>query len=245
MRKFIPIVMVAAFHASGANIITFGDNANRCGGAVMCSTNGTSGYLINGTGQAFDLSTFSNWFQIDPGGTNMLTATQTEAEPNGGAGSFLVMNDTGSLVTTFSIVISDSFTASTPSVTFCAGSPGPLCDNFQANKGALTGTSESLSGPNFYSCTNGTQVGQTCTSNAGQAAANFTPGNVTYTWNGLNIAPGEKFDISFASWQSGNSAFTGGASVQAVPEPSIQGLSAAGLCGLIALAARRRRTRLK
>jgi hypothetical protein len=44
------------------NIITFGNNPGSCGGSVMCSTNGTTGYLINSSGQAFDLSTITSWF---------------------------------------------------------------------------------------------------------------------------------------------------------------------------------------
>lgn len=56
--------------AHAANIITFGDNPNACGGSVLCSTNGTTGYLNNGTGQAFDLSTINSWFQIDASGTS-------------------------------------------------------------------------------------------------------------------------------------------------------------------------------
>ena len=232
MRKFVLItafsLAAATFQASAANIITFADKANSCGGAVMCSSNGTTGYFNNGMGQAFDLSTINSWFQIDTSGTNKL-ATQTEAEPDGGAGGFLVINNTGMTVTTFSLTINDSFTSSTPSVHFCSGSSGPLCDNFQVNKGALTGTSESLSGPDFFSCSNGTQAGQTCTSSAGSAAADFTPGNVTYTWNGLNLAANETFDITFASWQSGNVGVITPGAQSAVPEPSPLSLVAAGL----------------
>jgi hypothetical protein len=62
--------------------------------------------------------------------------------------------------------------------------------------------------------------GFSCFSNAGQAAANFTPNQVTFNWSGLNIAPGTTFDTTFASWNS--SGF-------AVPGP----IAAAGLPGLI------------
>jgi hypothetical protein len=213
--------------AHAANIITFGDNANACGSSVMCSTNGTTGYLNNGAGEAFDLSTLKSWFQIDTTGTNLLPGSQTEAEPDGGAGGYLVVNNTGALVTTFSITIADDFTSSTPSVTFCSGSSGPLCDNFQANKGALTGTSESLSGPDFNKCTNPNGASP-CTSTAGQAAANFTAGDVTFTWSGLNIAAGKTFDISFASWNNN--------AVVVTPEPSSLFLMLLLGTGLIAAA---------
>src|ERR1700731_176418 len=90
---FGTVIALPIPQAQAANIITFGDNANTCGGSVMCSTNGTAGYLNNGTGQAFDLSTIKSWFQIDPNGINLLL-TQAMAEPDGGAGGFRVVNDT-------------------------------------------------------------------------------------------------------------------------------------------------------
>jgi hypothetical protein len=217
--------------ASAANIITFGDNANSCGGSVMCSTNGTTGYLNNGTGQAFDLSTINQWFQIDTNTPATSYLAGQSAEPDGGAGGFLVINNTGATITTFSITIADTFTSSTSSVNYCSGSSGPLCDNFQANKGSLTGTSESLSGPDFYSCTNGTLSGGNCTSTAGQAAANFTPGEVTYTWSGLDITANETFDIDFASWQNGNNAY-----VVSTPEPSSLSLLASAMLSFVGFA---------
>jgi hypothetical protein len=119
----------------------------------MCSANGTTGYLNSGAaGQPFDLNTINSWFQINPDGVNRLPATQTEAEPAGGAGGLLVVNDTGSAVTSFSLTLNDTFTTSTG----CAIS-GTNCNNFQANKpdGTYSFTSEALSGPDFFSCTNG------------------------------------------------------------------------------------------
>ncbi len=221
-----------------ANIITFGDTAQSCGSSVMCSTgNGTTGYLNNGSGVAFDLSTIASWFQIDAQSPaiNHLPATQTEAEPDGGAGGFLVVNDTGAPVTTFSLTLTDTFSSGTPSVTFCSGSSGPLCDNFQANKGtAYLNTSESLSGPDYYGCTNGTPGIMSCTSTAGQAAANFTPNTVTYTWTGAAIPIGADFDITFASWQdtsTGNDAFITSTSTPSVPEPASLTLLASALLG--------------
>lgn len=212
--------------AQAANIITFDDNAQTCGGSVMCSTstNGTTGYLNNGSGQAFDLSTISQWFQIDPGGVNQL-AGQPEAEPDGGAGGFRVVNNTGSAVTSFSLTLTDTFNSSTPSVNFCSGSSGPLCDQFQANEGTAAGGSatESLSGTDLYSCSTGAITSNSCPSSGNNAVAEFEPSQITYTWNGLNIASGDYFDITFASWQSAgvnsNNAFEVGEQ-SPVPEPT-------------------------
>jgi hypothetical protein len=214
--------------AQAANIITFDNNPTSCGGSTLCSTNGTPGYT--GT-NPFDLSTLTSWFQIDTESppVNHLPGTQTGPEPNGGAGQFLVVNDTGATVTNFSLTLTDTFTSSTPSVTFCSGSSGPRCDNFQAGKGAAapSGAGEALSGPDFVSCTNGSAgSGFPCFSTGGQAAANFMPNGVTYNWTGLNIASGHTFDITFASWN--NSAYT----TSVVPESSTWAMLLLGFAGL-------------
>ena len=73
--KSLPILGVLAIAAATAlamtpasavpvdpNIISLVDDTNSCGGAVLCSTNGTLGY--NGT-KPFDLSTIQQWFQVD------------------------------------------------------------------------------------------------------------------------------------------------------------------------------------
>jgi hypothetical protein len=226
----------AALPSFAANIITFGDGANSCGGAVICSYDGTTGYLNNGKGQAFDLSTINSWFQIDLDGMNHLS-TQTMAEPDKGAGGFRVLNDTGSAVTTFSLTITDTYTSSTG-----CKITGKNCNSFQASKpnGTYSPTSEALSGPDFYLCTGGKAFGgYPCYSTAGNASAEFsTPGPVTYTWN-LDIPKGDYFDISFASWSS--SAYT---TPTTAPEASALTLTGLVLLAFGAAAVRARRREL-
>ena len=191
----LAIAAVSGFavpQADAANIITFHNNPTSCGGSTLCSTNGTLGY---GGTLPFNLSTIGSWFQITPDGISHLPGQP--AEPNGGAGQFLVINDTGISITSFSLTLTDTFTSSTASVHACGSS---ICDNFQAGKGAGEpgSASEALSGPSFFSCTNGGAPG--CSSTGGQAAADFQPNTVTFSWSGLNaIAPGSTFDITFAS----------------------------------------------
>jgi PEP-CTERM motif len=158
----------------------------------------------------------NSWFQI---GTSAQPAT---------AGDFLVVNDTGAPLTGLTLTITTSFGQGTPSVTFCSGNSGPLCDKFSANKGAAGASTsfETLSGPDFKTCTNGTLIGSTCTSTAGQAAATFTSGSVTYTFGGYNIAAGATFDIDFASWN------TSANNVGVVPEPVSMLLFGTGLVAL-------------
>ena len=208
------------------NIITFGNAAKPCSAGALCSTNGTTGYGTSAPfTNPFDLSTISSWFQIG-----------TAAQPLT-AGDFLVINDTGAAVTTFSLTLTTAFSSpGTPSVGACHFlETGMECDNFQANKpdGSLGGTSETLSGPDIDSCTNSTSSGpMSCTSTSGQVAANFAPGTVTYTWNGLAIPKGTEFDIQFASWNTSVSAVS-------APEPSSLALLATGLFGLVGFVRRR------
>jgi hypothetical protein len=233
-------LVAAISQARAGNIITFDDNANSCGGSVMCSTNGTTGYVINGTGMAFDLSTINSWFQIDVDGTNHLTSTQTSAEPDQGAGGFRVTNDTGSTVTTFSLTLTDTFNSSTAGDQTCGSSP---CQQFQAQQGAgaPSGT-ESLSGSDIFSCSTATLVGSTCNSSGANATALFAPNSVTYTWSGLNISAGSTFDISFASWPGPTNANDALPPVPVTtPEPASLALFGSALAGFGFVFRRRRR----
>ncbi len=233
MRKIALVILVAALTITpqllASNIITFGDNATACGGSVLCSTNGTLGY--NGT-VAFNLSTINQWFQV--AGTSLL-AGQTSIQTMN-AGQFRVFNDTGGTVSTFSLTLTDTFTSSTASAGPCPTDHTKVCDNFQANKGAgaPSGASEALSGSSFMNCTNGSAGGGfLCYSTAGQAAGNFSPGTVIFTWSGLNIGNHTYFDIGFSSWNNAAYATT--------PEPAGLVLLGAGIAALVGLTRRKAR----
>jgi len=207
--------------AHAANIIGFANNATACGGSTLCSTNagplptGTEGYVETGS-RPFNLSTINQWFQIDPDRVSHLP--YQPAEPLGDAGNFLVVNDTGAVVTNFSLTLTDTFTASSPAVTHCGAS---LCENFQIHGGAA----------NYFSVF--TLTGPNCYSGCDTASANFTPGTVTYNWaagSRAGIPVGATFNLNFASWNN---------DVAAVPIPAAAWLFVSGLVGLIGIGRRK------
>jgi hypothetical protein len=206
--------------AQADNIIGLANNATACGGSTLCSTNGTTGYLNNGTGVAFNLSTINSWFQIDTTGTSFLAGQPVE--PDGGAGNFLVVNNTGAIVTSFSLTLTDNFTLSTPGQQ-SGCTPGLPCENFQIHGGAA----------NYFTVFNLT--GPTCATGCGTNSANFTPNTVTYNWSGgTGIPIGATFDLNFASWNSSNF-------IVSTPEPSTLSLLATALLSFVCLIAWRKR----
>jgi hypothetical protein len=115
--------------AYAANIIGFAQmvgNPNACGGSNLCSTTagplaaGTQGYFETGPSASnpdFNLSTITQWFQINPpvagGGSGVSELAGQPVEPLGGAGNFRVKNDTGSIVPNFSLTLNSNLSLST------------------------------------------------------------------------------------------------------------------------------------
>jgi hypothetical protein len=211
--------LVAPGAPGDPNIIGFADNATACGGSTLCSTStgplatGTQGYVETGS-TPFNLSTITQWFEIDPDGISHLP--NQPAEPLGGAGNFLVTNNTGAVVTSFSLTLTDTFTLATPGQqSDCtAGQP---CQNFQIHGGAA----------NYFSVQ--TLTGPDCATGCGTNSADFTPNMVTYNWSAGTdggVPIGATFDINFASWN--NDVLTTPVTLT-TPEPTSLALLGAGL----------------
>ncbi len=218
--------------AHTANIIGFADNATSCGGATLCATNGTAttgGTLGYNGSNPFSLSTITSWFQIDScsgsnsncsavGGVSLLAGQPAQTM---NSGDFLVVNNTGAVLTSFSLTLNDSFTNTTS-----GASGSPPTENFQIHGGAA----------NYF--TNLTLTGPDCVAACATVSANFTAGTITYNWSAgtdAGIPVGATFDLNFASWNNDVSAVT------AVPEPSTWAMMLLGIAGLGFVASRRRR----
>jgi hypothetical protein len=190
--------------AQATNSIVFGADQRHCGGAVMCSADGTRGYLHDGHGQAFKASTISKWFQIDVDGKNHIKGQL--AEPEGSSGSFLVVNDTGRPITLFALPLASDFSSRTASTHACYGAKGgKLCTGFSAEGG--TGAYKyngQLSGRGLNNCTKGTPKRQFC-SGSPTSADYFASNRVTFSWRALAggvIPTGAKFTINFSGWNN-------------------------------------------
>jgi hypothetical protein len=178
-----------SFNIADPNIIGFA-NPTSCGGSTLCNS-----------GSAYDLSLISSWF-----------STPTSAQ------SYLVLNDTGSAITSLTLTFTGTFQAT-------AGSD----EVFQCNFG----------NPGPFSACSITGSGGTVNSSGGSSVqASFAspayPVSFTWTTSGAGWLPGTTFDLQTASWVSTVGATT-------VPEPSILTLFGAGFFGLLAFTGLRRR----
>jgi hypothetical protein len=163
------------------NIIGFA-NPTSCGGSTLC----------NG-GQAYNLSQISSWF-----------STPTSAQ------SYLVLNNTGSAITSLTLTLTGTFQAT-------AGSN----EVFQCNFG----------NPGPYSACSITGSGGTVNSTGGASVqASFAgpafPVSFTWTTSGPGWLPGKTFDLQTASWVN---------NISTVPEPSTLLLLSSGLFSLLGL----------
>ena len=182
--------LLIAPHASADNIAIA--NATACSGTVPGGTicSGLGGFLGTG-GTPISLTGIQN------GSITLLSVIGTQTAP-----VYAVVNDTGSTITSFSLL----FNGILPSNQFI---------DCQVN-GGFSGSSCTISGASGTVGTN----------------AQYGPGGkfpATITFSGLNIAPGSTFDIVFSSFANGASGSVTGVPV---PEPGIMLLLASGLLGI-------------
>jgi hypothetical protein len=103
LLAFLWLSAVEIPQARAADIIVFVDASAPCGPLTLCSTNGTTGYT--GT-KPFDLTTIDQWFQIDTTKTSLISGQPAEPDPNDG--QFLVVNNTGKTLTSFSLTLAET-----------------------------------------------------------------------------------------------------------------------------------------
>lgn len=214
--------IIPSASARAANSISVGDVPTPCGGATMCSTNGTTGYLIDGTGQPFNISTDSEWVQIDTDGISHLAGQPVE--PDGANGTFLVLNDVPGTINSFSLALYNEITSTTPSAVPCGG--GSYCVNFQIDSPLGLFSTPFIVGPG-------------CVSGCGTNSVYATTGLIDFVWSGgSGIAPGATFELNFASWD--HTTFSG-----SLPEPGNWALMLLGLAAIGARTRTRTRTRTR
>ncbi|MGD0864989.1 MAG: hypothetical protein ABSA49_05480 [Rhizomicrobium sp.] len=203
---FLAALAVNAFgicDAQAANSIAFGPANKSCGGAVLCSKDGTKGYLNNGQGQAFKASAIAKWFQVDLDGKSHLKGQS--AEPVGASGRFLVVNDTGRPISLFALPLGTDFNSKTPEVHSCSGAKaGKLCSPFTADDGTNAYKAQ-LSGADWDRCTRGMRLHNWKLCSGNPAVADFAGNRVTYSWRAKAtgaIPKGATFTIDFSNWTS-------------------------------------------
>src|SRR4051812_32391077 len=161
---------VSVLPAQAVNSIVFGANSGSCGRTVLCSSDGTHGYLTNGKGQAFKASTISKWLQIDADGKSHLKGQGVE--PLRSAGAFVAMNDTGRPITKFALrIATDKKT--------CAGAMAAPCNAFSAKGGTGSFHYEAmLTARDRHNCTQGKTMRDICMGDP--VSASFASNKVLY-----------------------------------------------------------------
>ena len=179
-----------SFTIPDPNIIGFA-NATSCGGSTLCNN-----------GSAYNLSQISSWF-----------STPTSAQ------SYLVVNNTGSAITTLTLSFTGTFqaTAGSYEVFQCNfGNPGPFSACSIAGSG---GTVNSTGGASVQASFLGPVF----------------PVSFTWTTTGPGWLPGTTIDLQTASWVN-----TVSGTPSPVPEPSTLVVFGCGILSLLGFAALRR-----